>query len=186
MRIDQQDKPEVDCSLDHISDLYETGKESLLAVKYNRAFNENELEGHYSKASASLKLLRDIAATLSPDSAASKSKDFLTLLRDANTARSPEFGLGGIDEISIEFKTIELAGEVGELSNIVKKMLRGDKAVHDKGIEVDIDTALKREIADVLICLDLLAAKYGYSLAEITKAKFNKTSADRGYQIFIQ
>src|SRR5687768_14367473 len=112
--------------------------------------------------------------------------DFLKRLRKANADRCPEFGIGDIKDVSLEFKTIELSGEVGELNNIVKKIIRGDTVVHDKGIEITIEEAFKREIADIFICIDLLAAKYEYDIQQIVIDKFNKTTKDRGYKTYLQ
>lgn len=63
-----------------------------------------------------------------------------------------------------------LAGEVGELCNFIKKRRR-ENFKTDK-YKVDI----KKEIADIQIYLDLLAAFYDLDLGEITKDKFNEVS----------
>ncbi len=59
------------------------------------------------------------------------------------------------------------AGEMGEACNLLKKMLRGDTVpLRDVGYE----------IADVVIYLDLLAAKLNIDLGEAVRAKFNVVS----------
>ena len=66
-----------------------------------------------------------------------------------------------------------LAGEVGELCNLLKKQRRGD--------QVD-SNEIAKEIADVLTYLDLLASRCGVNLSESTVAKFNEVSLRRGYE----
>lgn len=60
-----------------------------------------------------------------------------------------------------------LAGEVGELCNVVKKIRRGD--------EVDVKDAGK-ELADIVIYADLVASRLGLDLSECVKSKFNEVS----------
>jgi NTP pyrophosphatase (non-canonical NTP hydrolase) len=68
------------------------------------------------------------------------------------------------------------AGEMGELCNLLKKRKRGEdipmKAVMD-------------EIADVIIYLDLLAARLGVRLSGPIREKFNEVSERRGSEIFL-
>ncbi len=111
---------------------------------------------------------------------------FLQKLRQKDNERCPLFGLGDIKSCDLGFKGCEIAGEVGEAVNVIKKILRGDTKVHDKGVEINIIEALKRELADVVICADLLAAKFDIDLEEAVVQKFNKTSIDRGYNVFME
>lgn len=78
-----------------------------------------------------------------------------------------------------DFAAIELFGEVGELCNAIKKILR-----HDMGWVggTDDTTNLKEEIGDVAISLDLLAQKYDIDLWEAIIEKFNKTSDKHGFK----
>jgi NTP pyrophosphatase (non-canonical NTP hydrolase) len=72
-----------------------------------------------------------------------------------------------------------LVGEVGEAANDIKKVNRGD---------LSLEEALPKigsEIADAQTYLDLLAARLGLSLAEITIAKFNEVSQRVGCSIFL-
>lgn len=61
-----------------------------------------------------------------------------------------------------------IAGEVGELCNLIKKEFRG----MDKIAPVDI----QHEIADIAIYLDLFAASRGIDLGEAIRLKFNIVS----------
>lgn len=96
-------------------------------------------------------------------------------LRDANLARMKEW----VSEVklSLSFKGNELAGEVGEACNIIKKLdrerlgLRGSRATLEE---------LKEELSDVIICVDLIAMEVGLDLEQAVKDKFNKTSEQRG------
>lgn len=67
-----------------------------------------------------------------------------------------------------------LAGEVGELCNLLKKMRRGDV----------VDPAeIAKELGDIVTYADLLAARLGIDLGEATRAKFNEVSDRRGSAI---
>lgn len=110
-------------------------------------------------------------------------------LRKANVARLPEFlnangeqshpKPDGSDWTLLEWAGA-LAGEVGELANILKKVRRGD-------LPMDLRTKMEiaREIADVQIYLDLLAFVAGVDLALATAAKFNETSRKVGSSVRI-
>lgn len=69
-----------------------------------------------------------------------------------------------------------LAGEVGELCNLLKKRRRGDQVS---------DQAIAGEIGDVIAYLDLLAARLGIDLARAAREKFNRKSAEFGTEIVI-
>jgi NTP pyrophosphatase (non-canonical NTP hydrolase) len=79
-----------------------------------------------------------------------------------------------------------MAGETGEACNIAKKLKRLEES------DANFDTPkyrrkLKREfakeIADVVIYADLLAAAAGINLAEAVRDKFNEVSDRRGSKI---
>lgn len=66
-----------------------------------------------------------------------------------------------------------LAGEVGELCNLLKKRYgRNDTSIPSKDIA--------DEVADVYIYLDLLATCLDMDMAEVVRAKFNRTSEKVG------
>ena len=74
------------------------------------------------------------------------------------------------------------AGELGEAANMLKKIKRGDYALDDPYNEhgVTYRDAVGWELADVVIYLDLLAARLGIELGEAVRAKFNIVSDRRG------
>lgn len=63
-----------------------------------------------------------------------------------------------------------LAGEVGELANLLKKVRRGDLFISSARQDI------ADEIADVAIYLDLLAYHCGVDLGAAVVSKFNRTS----------
>lgn len=67
-----------------------------------------------------------------------------------------------------------IAGEVGELCNLLKKIRRGDEVNPVK---------IQEEIADVVIYCDLLAAYLNFDLADAIIDKFNKTSDKLGSKV---
>lgn len=77
--------------------------------------------------------------------------------------------------ITLLYSANELAGEVGEACNIVKKLER--KALGIKGSEGSIFD-LADELADVVICADLVAMRAGIDLGASIVQKFNRTSKE--------
>jgi len=80
-----------------------------------------------------------------------------------------------------------LAGEVGELCNVVKKLRRHESKVsleyNTPELNVLIDN-FAEEVADVLLYLDLLCWKAGvkpYTLERILEQKFNEVSQAQGW-----
>ena len=93
----------------------------------------------------------------------------LQTLTDANKERAastPSYSKCR-DEWSIADWSNALAGETGELCNVIKKMRRGDN--------IDVSEAGK-ELADVVIYADLLATKLGLNLSDCVRQKFNEVS----------
>lgn len=95
----------------------------------------------------------------------------LTTLREANIARDAEWDPN--DQLDISFRSLELAGEAGEVSNAVKKIIRENLGLPGSRVT---SQDLAEEIADVMICADLLAMEAGIDLSEAIRSKFNKTS----------
>lgn len=96
-------------------------------------------------------------------------------LRSANTARQQEWDPGS--QLTLTYRANELAGEVGEACNVAKKLER-----ERLGIAGSRDTVehLAQELADVVICADLLAMSEGIDLDEAVRTKFNATSEKVG------
>lgn len=98
-------------------------------------------------------------------------------LRAANKARAQEWHGG--QQIDLSFRGNELAGETGEACNIIKKLererlgLRGSRATREQ---------LANELADVVICADLVAMQCGIDLDAAVRRKFNITSNNVGLQ----
>lgn len=80
------------------------------------------------------------------------------MLRAANTVRQMEWDPNS--SITGLYRAVELAGEAGELANVVKKLERERLGLPGSRETVE---HLAEELADVFICLDLLAN--GYNLA---------------------
>jgi len=102
-------------------------------------------------------------------------------LREANAARQLEWDSGG--KLDGLFKATELGGEVGEALNVVKKLER-----ERMGLPGSRDTIehLGQELADVLICVELLASYYGINVDEYVAKKFNATSEARGLKTMME
>lgn len=118
-------------------------------------------------------------------------------LRIANECRQREWDPN--DQITGTFRGNETAGELGEAleqavgllmmsitmgraANIIKKLereamgLRGSRATKED---------LAKELADLVICADLIAMKYNIELGVEVREKFNNTSRERGLSVFI-
>ena len=81
-----------------------------------------------------------------------------------------------------------LAGEIGELCNLIKKRRRLNPGVGEasKFIEFGVyGTAAIDEMADVVIYLDLLAARMGVDLGAAIRKKFNEVSCRRGSAVLL-
>mgnify|MGYP000146046256 CR=1 FL=1 len=96
-------------------------------------------------------------------------------LRAANAARQQEWDTD--NQITLAYRGNELAGEVGEACNVIKKLerermgIRGSRATREQ---------LAEELADIVICTDLIAMDAGIDLDAAVQAKFNATSEKVG------
>jgi NTP pyrophosphatase (non-canonical NTP hydrolase) len=104
----------------------------------------------------------------------------LIALRLANATRQREWDPD--DSITLAYRGNELAGEVGEACNVVKKLererlgVRGSRATAQQ---------LAEELADVVICVDLIAMHVGIDLADAVRRKFNATSEKYGLRTLL-
>ena len=96
-------------------------------------------------------------------------------LRAANFARQAEWDTDG--QITLSYRGNELAGEVGEACNVIKKLERERMGI--AGSRANL-ADLAEELADVIICADLIAMQLGIDLNRAVAEKFNKTSEKVG------
>lgn len=96
-------------------------------------------------------------------------------LRKANAVRQAEWD--GDSKIDLAYRAMELGGEVGEALNICKKLVREQRGIAGSRATID---QLAEELADVVICVDLICMAEGIDLWEAVKDKFNKTSEKVG------
>jgi len=113
----------------------------------------------------------------------------LAAMRPVNVQRAIE-GFNCYDNQPLTYWTTALAGEVGELCNMIKKMQRVEKGGLDGGSSYtakDITKEmLKEEIGGIAIYLDLLASQLDISLEDAIIDTFNSKSARYGFRQFIQ
>lgn len=96
-------------------------------------------------------------------------------LRSANLARQEEWCKG--KKVTLSYRGNEMAGEAGEVCNVIKKLEREEMGL--VGSRASIQN-LKDELADVYICLDLIAAQANIDLNKAVISKFNETSEKYG------
>lgn len=92
-------------------------------------------------------------------------------LRNANSARQKEWDPD--DRITLAYRGNELGGECGEAQNVIKKIERERLGI--RGTRATIDD-LADELADLIICADLIAMQEGFDLDQSVWRKFNETS----------
>jgi len=109
----------------------------------------------------------------------------LTAMRPINVQRATE-GFKCYDNQPLTYWTTALAGEVGELCNMIKKMQRVEKGGVDGGSSYtakDITKEmLKEEIGGIAIYLDLLASLLDISLEDAIIDTFNSKSEKQGFR----
>jgi NTP pyrophosphatase (non-canonical NTP hydrolase) len=100
-----------------------------------------------------------------------------TTLEAALTAREVEWC--GDVKLSPSFLGNELAGEIGEACNVIKKLEREELGLAGSRASVQ---DLAEELADGIICITRIAMRYGINLQAATAAKFNATSRKLGLE----
>lgn len=102
--------------------------------------------------------------------------DFLLRLRQASSARQKEWDPNG--KTTLSFRGLEMAGEAGEACNVLKKLERARMGMRGSKATVE---QLAEELADVIICVDLIAMDAGgIDLRAAIVLKFNATSERLG------
>ena len=112
----------------------------------------------------------------------------LEAISKVNRARAERWHAGGEPWTASDWSNA-LAGETGELCNVVKKVRRHETHVDRLSTgraynTPDLDTLLasvREEIADVFLYLDLVAHHFGLSLEECIFPKFNRVSEIQGF-----
>lgn len=105
--------------------------------------------------------------------------DAITLdaISAVNLARCLRWHPAGINSWSLSDWAVALAGEVGELCNVVKKMNRvRDGLIGNKVPSESLRPELADEIGDVYAYLDLFAQALGVRLQDCVRNKFNRVS----------
>ncbi len=102
-------------------------------------------------------------------------------LREANETRQKEWDKDAA--ITGLYRATELGGEVGEALNVVKKLERERLGIAGSRATL---AELAAELADVVICADLVAMEYGIRLGEAVQQKFNATSRKVGLKTRIR
>lgn len=125
----------------------------------------------YIMAGAVLELLDENAALLA---------DTFTTFQDKNRNRC-EGGFGhrvAYDEPywPLQNWCLAIAGEAGELCNLVKKTLRGDFTVEERREEI------LAELADVMTYCDLAISSLGANTGDTVRAKFDVVSKRIGWK----
>lgn len=96
-------------------------------------------------------------------------------LRNANIERQREWDPE--NQITLEYRGNEFAGEAGEVCNEVKKLARERLGIRGSRTTKE---ALASEIADAIICLDLICMDQDIDMFEAVRDKFNSTSEKVG------
>jgi len=104
-------------------------------------------------------------------------------LRQANVTRCNRWHTkAGIEEWTLSDWAVAMAGEAGEVCDVIKKLNRDrDGTVGNKRTRAELLGDLANEIADTAIYLDLLAARAGVDLAAAIASKFNEVSERNGF-----
>ena len=103
-------------------------------------------------------------------------------LADASFRRDIEWMGHPPDNRDLLFNTVELAGEVGEVCNAVKKLSRTRLGIVGGKSEAESIEHLREELADVVICAGRVAGVLGINLGDAVVIKFNRTSEKNGLE----
>lgn len=108
--------------------------------------------------------------------------DFLKKLRALNIERCENYFKHTLGSWTLMEWGCAIAGEAGELCNILKKIRRREQGIAGSRIPLEMERVkMMHEMADVIIYCDLLAAREGIELAQAIAEKFNITSIEVGF-----
>lgn len=102
---------------------------------------------------------------------------------ETNRRRAIEWHPGGLEEWSPAEWGNAAAGEMGELCNVLKKILRADTGIQQaSGITREELLAMAaQEIGDTFLYLDLIAHRLGLDTYECVRDTFNRVSEREGF-----
>lgn len=93
------------------------------------------------------------------------------------------FNMKGLNTWSLAEWFMAVTGELGEASNLGKKILRYDTNVNGNTEQLKVlEANLKKEIGDIGAYLSLLAQSRGYTLQEVMQLVYDTKSEELGYK----
>lgn len=92
-----------------------------------------------------------------------------------NARRCDEAFEHGVDDWPVQNWALAIAGEAGELCNLVKKVIRGDFTLTEKRQDI------LREVADVITYCDLLMSHLDADTRDEVMRKFEEVSSRIGW-----
>ena len=103
-------------------------------------------------------------------------------ISELNLQRCLRWHPSGLNSWSYSDWFTAMAGEVGELGNVIKKLNRARDGLPGNSLAPDeLREMAKKEIADVYIYLDLLAQAMNVDLSSAVREKFNEVSDRNGF-----
>lgn len=104
-------------------------------------------------------------------------------VRNVNRQRALEWHPGGLEEWSPAEWGNAAAGEMGELCNVLKKLLRHEKGINQaNGLSRDeLLEMAAQEIGDTYLYLDLIAQRLGLEMYDCIRDTFNRVSEREGF-----
>lgn len=104
---------------------------------------------------------------------------------DHNLRRAKAWHPDGIEDWSESDWAVALAGECGELCNIIKKRRRNSTGIKQASGVTDPELleAAAQEIGDTFLYLDLLAQRLGLDLYECVRDTFNRVSERENLEV---
>lgn len=105
-------------------------------------------------------------------------------LRSANSARGKLWNTGDYGFIvELLFRSNEMAGEVGEAANKIKKLIRTELNMKGGQNANVLHDEIAKELGDIIICVDRVAEILNIDLGQATTDKFNETSDKHNFPV---